>query len=115
MYVEQVCAKISSQHKGLEGTAAFYVGEQLKHICGTSEKIAEIVLADLNNPGMTIVEAEQKIKEYADKNHKSAKSFCVPPDVAEDILRKFYGISGIEATPTIPQPQNEGINLEDFI
>ena len=89
MYIEQVNEKISEQQKGLENSPAFFVGEQLKGICSTSEEIAEIVLTDLENPDMSIVKAEKQIKKYADENRKGASSFCVTPDIAEKIIKKF--------------------------
>lgn len=116
MYIEQVDEKISEQQKGLENSPAFFVGEQLKGICSASEEIAEIVLTDLENPDMSIANAEKQIKKYADENRKGASSFCVTPDIAEKIIKKFYGIDGIETTPEKLSVEDEkNINLEDFI
>lgn len=115
MYIQQVREKIEEQQKGLENTPAFFVGEQLKEICSASERIAEIVLTDLDNPDMSIAKAEAQIKKYADENHKSARSFCVPPDVAAGIIKKFYGVDGIEVNSPKSDPKESGINLEDFL
>ena len=115
MYIDEALKKISEQQKGLEGTPAFYVGEQLKQICSSSEKISEIVLTDLNNPDMSIVKAEKQIQKYSDDNHKSARCFCVPPDVAEKIIKKFYGIDGIASEDLLNTTKDEFLNLEDFL
>ena len=116
MYIEKVKAKIDEQQRKVEGTPAFYVGEQLKAICSRSEKIAEIVLEDLNNPDMSIEAAEKQIKKYADETHKNARSFCVTPDKAEEIIKKFYGIDSIvEDSPTLKPAESADINLDDFI
>lgn len=113
MYVEKVIEKISEQQRELENTPAFYVGEQLKGICKSSEKVAEIVLQDLDNPDMSIVKAEVQIKKYADKHHGGAKSFCVTPDVAESIIKKFYGVDSFETSA--PKAEGNYLDLNDFI
>jgi len=92
MSLESVISKIEAQQKGKENTAAFMVGEQLKDICRESEMVADLVNKDLDVSEMSIVHAEKKIKEYADKQQKQGSCVCVPPNVAEDIIRKFYGI-----------------------
>lgn len=89
--VDDVIKKIAEQQKGREGSAAFIVGEQLKEICITYKGAAELVIQDLANEQMSIVEAEKKIKAYAD-SHKKGNFAFVPPNVAEDIICKFYGI-----------------------
>ena len=116
MYREQVYEKISSQQKGIEGTPAFFVGEQLKEICSASERVAEIVLQDLNNPGMSICDVEKQLRKYADEHHGKNNFFCITPDVAEGIIKKFYGIDGIDTTKTEDKSSDDSfINLEDFI
>jgi hypothetical protein len=113
MFIEKVTAVICEQQENCKGTPAYYAGEQLKEICKGSERIAEIVYTDLQNPDMSIQKAEAQIKKYADDNHKGARSFCVPPDVAEGILRKFYGIDEIPAET--PKKSARIISLDDFI
>jgi len=93
MSIESVIKKIEAQQKGKENTAVFMVGEQLKDICKESQAVAELVNNDLDVPEMSIVHAEKKIKEYADKQSKSGNCVCVAPNVADGIIRKFYGIS----------------------
>ena len=110
---KQVIAKITEQQTGKENTPVFYVGEQLKEICSRYPGAAEIILTDLNNPDMSIVAAEKRIKAYADENKGSARSFCVSPAVAEKILCEFYGIHTEAATT--PKLTNSFIDLEDFI
>lgn len=93
--IDTAIEKIAEQQKGKENTAAYMVGEQLKDIIRGSERAAELVIQDLENPDMSIERCERKIKEYADEQKKKENNscVCVPPNVAEGIIRKFYGIS----------------------
>lgn len=72
-------------------SAQWMVGEQLKEICRREPTSAELVAQDLEQPAMSIVEAEKKIKAFADK-HKTGNFSCVTPSEAERILREFYGL-----------------------
>lgn len=94
-----VFEKIEAQQKGHEGTVVFTVGEQLKDICRNDPHCAEIVAQDLENKGMSIVEAEKKIKAYSDRHRGKANCFCVPPDAAEKVLREFYGLPAAGEKP----------------
>lgn len=103
---------ITEQQKGIEGTAAFYVGEQLKEIAEAEPESAELLARDLLIPEMTIQKAEAKIKAYADK-HKKGNCAVVPPKVAEEILRKFYGLSENGEKEAVSHGGK--IDLNDFI
>ena len=117
--LEKVFKKIEAQQKGIEGTPAYFVGSHLKDIlkrCPAS--CLEIVSADLDIKEMSISCCEKKIKEYADK-HKKGNCGFVPPDVAEGIICKFYGI---EIDPTAAQEpiqptkeEDSYIDLSDFL
>ena len=114
---------IEAQQKGLEMTAPWMVGEQLKDICSADPACAQIVEKDLENKEMSIVECEKKIKAYADdvakKNKK--KSVGVAPHVAERIIREFYGLPGIgektEPPAEAPQvaPEDDFLDLDAFL
>lgn len=113
-YGKKAIELIEKQQKGIEHTAPWMVGEQLKEICRREPKAAELLYQDLQNPDLSLAEAEKKIKAWADK-HKTGNFACVPPNQAEQILRTFYGI---------PEPgesaQHEGaggvcVNLMDFL
>lgn len=100
--------KIEQQQKGLkENTAPWVVGEQLKEIC-SDPRCAELVGADLDRKGMGLADCEKKIKAYADK-HRSGNSACVPPNIAEKIIREFYGL------PEKGASSGGFVSLEDFI
>ena len=114
MFIEKVIEKISEQQQGRENTAVYYVGEQLKDICRSSDKVAEIVLQDLDNPDMSIVKAEAQINKYADEHHGKEKCYCVTPDVAESIIKKFYGVENFE-TSSPKETKEDYINLDDFV
>ena len=62
------------------------VGEQLKDICRREPASAELIAQDLDDPAMSIVEAEKKIKARADKN-KQGNFACVTPAEAEEEAR----------------------------
>ena len=104
------------QTKLKEGQAAWVVGEQLKEICRKEEGSAELLSEDLQNESMSIVNAEKKIKEYADK-HKTGNFSFVSPQKAEEILRTFYGLPAHGQTrrqePTAKK--TEIIDIGDFL
>ena len=116
-YYTELTEIISQQQKGKEGTAVFYVGEQLKDMAKRSELTAELLLADLKNLDMDITAAEKQLKAYADKNHGKNQSFCISPDVAEKIFREFYGLPQDEDTAEKSETEHEEqmIDLGDFL
>ena len=94
-----VFEKIEAQQKGKENTALWMVGEQLKDICRREPRAAELVDKDLDVKEMSIAECEKKIKAWADA-HKKGSCAVVPPNVAEEIIRKFYGIPATKGGPS---------------
>ena len=109
-----VFEKIESLQKGLEGTDAYMAGQQLQDICRREPECAPLVLADLDNPDMSLKAAAGKIKAWADAKQKETKSkcVCVPTDVAEGILRKFYGLP--DAGQSQPEPVTEAAPILDL-
>lgn len=89
-----VFEKIEAQQKGKENTDIWMVGEQLKDICRADPACAAIVSEDLENKTMSIAAVAKKIKDHADDLNRKMKSnrICVPPNVAEGIIREFYGL-----------------------
>ena len=119
-----VIAKIEAQQKGRENTGAWMVGEQLKDICRQDPSCADIVAADLENKDMSLEKAEGEIRAKADELRRAMKGVncvCVPPNMAEDIIRNFYGLpaAGEKAAVTHcapPKAADHGmISLEDFL
>lgn len=110
-----VFEKIEAQQKGKENTPAWMVGEQLKDICRSDLHCAELVLQDLENASMSIVEAEKKIRAYADKQKRSGNCVCVPPNVAEKIIREFYGLPEVGAAPEPAAPTLRLLDLSDLL
>lgn len=80
------------------------VGQQLKDICREEPVSAELIAQDMENPAMGIVAAEKRIKAFAD-DHKTGNFFCVAPQEADKILRKFYGLPNAE---TVNPPRKSG-------
>ena len=108
--------KIAAQQKGKENTAPWMVGEQLKDICRREPLAAELVEKDLDVKEMSLVECEKKIKAYAD-SHKKGSCAVVPPNVAEGIIRKFYGIpepEGDSSTPLRSAQNDANGDIIDF-
>lgn len=105
--------KITAAQAGLENTAAYMVGQQLKEIC-RDPACADLVAADLDNPSMGLKACAAKIKEWADEQHKKSKDscVCVPQDVAEGIIRKFYGLPDAAREET--QAPEEATSLESL-
>ena len=110
-----VFEKIEAQQKGKENTAAWMVGEQLKDICRSDPHCAELVEQDLENASMSISEAEKKIKAYADKQKRTGNCVCVPPNVAEKIIREFYGLPEASSAAIPDAPATGLLDLSDLI
>lgn len=116
--LEKAIAAIESQQKKLaKDCPAFYVGEQLKDIIRTTPRAAEIVLEDLAMKGMGVADCEKKIADYA-KAHKSGNCGCCPPQVADRIIRDFYGLPATTVKPaaTVDRPAIKSkVSLFDFM
>lgn len=108
-----VFEKIELQQKGKENTAPWMVGEQLKDICRREPIAAELVEKDLDIKEMSLVECEKKIKAWADA-HRKDNCAVVPPNVAEEIIRKFYGIQEPNEMIAIG-PFAEIVDFSDFL
>ncbi len=100
--IEITLQKIAAQ-QGEEYTPIWMVGEQLKDICRSEPKSAELVAQDLDIPEMSLTHCEKQIKAYAD-NHRQGNFACVIPSVAEKIIREFYGLTAdpaVQSTDTV--------------
>lgn len=119
-----VFEKIEDQQKE-KNTPVWMVGEQLKEICTADPHCAELVSQDLENKDMSLEKAAGKIKAYADELLKKQKGncVCVPPNVAERIIREFYGLPeasepsnrSVKPEPVAGIPHNDGLDLFDFL
>lgn len=106
--------KIEAQQKDKENTAAWMVGEQLKDICRGDPHCANIVEEDLNSEAMSLEKAAAALQKYANENHGKARCFCITPKVADQILRKFYGLP--DAAPVEPALSTSGVlDLSVFV
>ena len=118
-YQEKAIAAIEAQQaKVKERSPQWVAGEQLKDICRTEPHSAELIAQDLENEAMSIVEAEKKIKAFAD-GHKTGNFSCVTPVEAEKVLREFYGLPAagepVPAPASGPEPSGDKVlHLEDF-
>ena len=72
--MEEAVGKIEAQQAGLaEWEPAFMVGEQLKEMCRRIPGAAELIAQDLEREGMSLRDAEAKIRERADELHKKVR------------------------------------------
>lgn len=114
---EKAVAAIAAQQAEVKDRSPqWMVGEQLKDICRMDPRNAELIAQDLENEAMSIVEAEKKIKAFAD-GHKTGNFSCVTPPEADRILREFYGLPAAGGPGPTPGPEQAGANvlhLEDF-
>ena len=107
-----VYEKIEQLRAGKENTAPWMVGQQLMDICKKQKQYEQIVLEDLENPDMSLDKCEKQIKAWADKQKRQGNCVCVPPNVAEEIIRKFYGLGEADEA----QESSGGIlDLEDLL
>lgn len=117
-----VFEKIEAQQKGHENTDVWMVGEQLKDIIRQDISLQQIVDQDLDSKSMGLINAAAKIKEFADKqsNSRKGRCVCVPPNVAEQIIREFYGLPEPGAVLSSPAPAQGNslpkiLSLADFL
>lgn len=109
---------IEQQQKGKENTDVWMVGQQLKEICQNEPACGELVEKDLESGGMTLEKAAAKIKAKADEIKKTVKGncVCIPPDVAEGIIREYFGLPGRSERPAVARPaETMGFGLEDLL
>lgn len=113
--VERAIALLEEQQAKVKPRSPqWMVGEQMKDICRHEPQSAELISQDLENPAMSITEAEKKIKAFAD-GHKNGNFSCVTPTEAENILRKFYGLPNPAEEPEPVSASPGPINLADFL
>lgn len=116
--------KIDEQQKKFkQGTAPWFVGEQLKDMLREDATGAGIVAMDIDQKGMGLADCEKKIAEFASKNQTGSVGFCGPAD-ADRIIREFYGLPARSETPHPIAPagtqaaapaRRKIIRLEDFL
>ncbi len=111
-----VFEKIEVQRAGKENTPVWMVGQQLMDICRAHDSCARIVSEDLENEAMGIKAAAKKIKDWADEQHKKQKGncVCVPPDVAERIIREFYGLPAAGSEKEDPVGEQAHAEADEF-
>lgn len=103
--------KLKAQQAGVPARSApWMVAEQLMELCRREPESAAVLDRDLDIPELSIVEAEKKIKAFAD-GHRTGNFACVTPGEAEKILRAFYGLPDPDETA---EPQGVVLDLADF-
>lgn len=117
--MQELIGIIETQQKGHENEPIFMIGEQLKEMAQREPSSCALLKQDLLVEGMGLKDAAKKLQEYSDKNHGQAKCFCITPNVAERILREFYGLEKAQAksqTIGILEEKKDGyIDLSTFL
>ena len=109
--IQEAIRKLKEQQsKVKERSPQWMVAEQLMDLCRAEPACAEFLAQDLEVEAMSIVEAEKKIKAFAD-SHKSGGFACVTPAESDRILRDFYGLSQRQESGTTGLL---GLDLADF-
>lgn len=118
---ERALAALKAQQEKVKARGPqWMVAEQLMDICRREPESAELIGQDLERSGMSITDAEKKIKAYAD-SHKTGNFACVTPIEAEDILREFYGLQkaaageAVEISCPAAGSLTVGLDLTDFL
>lgn len=107
----------AQQAKVKERSPQWVVGEQIKDICRGEPRSAELLAQDLQVEEMGIVQAEKKIKAFAD-GHKTGNFSCVTPAESDHILRQFYSLPEPDAVwqPAATAPdRGKIVDLMDFL
>lgn len=116
MDFEKLVEIISEQQKGHENEDVFGIGEQLKDMAKGNAKITELLINDLSTAGMKLTDAAKVFKKHADGIHGNTKAksgvVCITPKVADELLRKFYGLPDAENNAGVDAPE---IDLLDFL
>ena len=93
MNIEKLNEIINSQQEGKEGTPEYMMGEQIKDIARRESETIEILFNDLHLDEMNLTALSKHFKEYSDNHRNGARCFCITPDVADGLIREFYGLS----------------------
>lgn len=113
--IERAIAMLEEQQSKVQARSPqWMVAEQLKDICRQEPHCAELIAQDLENPAMSITEAEKKIKAFAD-GHKTGNFSCVMPAEADRILREFYGLPSPGGEEEPPSSGAQVLALADFL
>ena len=113
--IERAIAMLEDQQSRVKvRSPQWMVAEQLKDICRHESHSAELIAQDLENPAMSVTEAEKKIKAFAD-GHKTGNFACVTPAEADRILREFYGLPSPGGEEEPPSSGAQVLDLADFL
>ena len=113
--IERAIAMLEDQQSKVKARSPQWMAaEQLKDICRREPQSAELIAQDLENPAMSVTEAEKKIKAFAD-GHKTGNFSCVTPVEADRILREFYGLPVPGEEPEALSTGSQVLDLADFL
>lgn len=105
---------IAKQQSGHENEPIFMIGEQLKEMAAADKKVEELLIQDLQRSGMSLKDAAKELQKHSDNNRGKASCYCITPNVAEGILRKFYGLPERKENKS-PGADTPAIDLSDFL
>ena len=112
MEFEKLVEIITEQQKGHKNEDIFGIGEQLKDMAEGNAKITDLLINDLTTDGMKLQDAAKMFKKHADSIRGKKSVVCITPKVADELLRKFYGLPSAQETERATAPV---IDLSDFM
>lgn len=113
MIQEAITKLREQQSKVKERSPQWMVAQQLMDLVRAEPQCAEIIVQDLEVEAMSIIEAEKKIKAFADA-HKTGSFSCVTPEESDRILREFYGLPPRSGRGDLDPTGGLGLDLADF-
>lgn len=113
--METLRMMIEEQRKGKECTPLWGIGSQLMDMAAESTVARDLIKRDLAVPEMNLEAAAKHFATYADKNRGGKNQFCITPDVADGLLRKFYGLPDKPQGGALPAADEGYIDLGDLL
>ena len=117
--ITNLISMIKKQQGENHHNPTYMIGMQLIDMAHDDERIIQILVEDLQAESMSLGKCADAMKQHADEIHRKEHGsyVCIPPDEAEKVIRKFYGLPEREAEPAAaaPEPETGILSLEDFL
>lgn len=97
-----------------EGSLEYGVGMVLIEICKANPLADELVAQDLTIEAMSLKKCGEKLYEYAKKN-KSGNCYGMIPQIADKLIKEFYGIHDKTTAAQPVTAPNNVISIEDLL
>ena len=113
---EALHALIKKQQAGHKNEPLYMIGMQLLEIADREPESAGLLLQDLTRDGMKLSDAAAMLQKHADgiAKPKHLRCVCITPQIAEGLLRKFYGLPDPAEAP-VSAPEPDFLDLSSFL